>query len=94
MPYTKHARRQAQRRGIDDEVVELTLAHGEASRAGSDCHLYHIPRRVLKSLQADVPPMLWRRYRDRLARAAVIEAGDGSIVTVMHRLRSRKAGQR
>lgn len=94
MTYTKHAHRQAQKRGIDDEVVEITLAHGESSPAGADCHRYQIPRRSLTSVKADVPPILWRRYRDRLTRAVVIEANDGSIVTVMHQLRSRKPKRR
>lgn len=86
MKLTKHARKQAQRRGIATDAIDLILSYGEDTNAGHGCRLLRIPRRELPFVGSECPPMLWRRYRDRLRRMATVVSGeDQKIVTVMHR---------
>jgi hypothetical protein len=86
MKISKHARKQAQRRGIGSTEVNLVMAYGDSVSAGRGCQLCRISRQELNYLAGECPPMLWRRYRDRLQRLAAVVASDsGEVVTVMHR---------
>lgn len=86
MKLTKHAMKQAQRRGITSEVIELVMEYGNDVQAGHGCRLFRIPRREIRFVESECPPMLWRRYRDRLrSMATVVSHADQKVVTVMHR---------
>ena len=86
MKLTKHAKKQAQRRGIETDAIDLILSYGEDAQAGHGCSLMRIPRRELPFMKSECPPMLWRRYRDRLRGIATVITHDGQqVVTVMHR---------
>lgn len=86
MKLTKHAMRQAQRRGIASEAIELVMAYGDEVQAGHGCRLFRISSREIRFVESEFPPMLWRRYRDRLrSMATVVSHADQKVVTVMHR---------
>lgn len=86
MKLTKHAKKQARRRGIDADAIDLILSYGEDAKAGHGCSLMRISRRELPFVESECPPMLWRRYRDRLrAMATVVNHEGQQVVTVMHR---------
>lgn len=86
MKLTNHARKQAQRRGIDAEALDLVLSFGEDAKAGRGCRLYRLPQKEIRYLAEECPPMLWRRYRDRLhSIATVVDNDDQNIITAMHR---------
>ena len=86
MKLTKHARRQAQRRGIEIGAIDLVISLGEEIRAGGGRHIYRLPYRELEYLAEECPPMLWRRYRDRIRCLAAVTSSDGqTVVTAMHR---------
>ena len=86
MKLTKHAMKQAQRRGIEPEAIDLVLSYGEDIQAARGCRIYRLPYRELQYLAEECPLMLWQRYRDRLRRlAVVVDPAAQSVVTAMHR---------
>lgn len=86
MKLTKHARRQAQRRGISEELVELVIAYGDEIKGARSARLYRLPLKEMRFLAEECPPMLWRRYRDRLRTVtAVVDTSDAHVLTTMHR---------
>jgi len=86
MKLTRHAKRQAQRRGIETGAIDLMLSHGEDIQAKGGCRIYRLPYKELRYLEEECPPMLWRRFRDRLHRmATVVHPETQTVVTVMHR---------
>ena len=88
MKTTKHASRQAQKRGIEDKLSELVLEYGDDFKAGRNCRIFRISRTEAKFLKTECPPMLWRRYRDKLLKvASVVDRADDTLITTMHRYR-------
>lgn len=86
MKLTRHAKQQAQRRGIRSEALELIMEHGEDHGAGDGCQLYRIPRGQMKFIAAECPKALWKRYQDRIGKMAlVVNESDQVVVTAMHR---------
>ena len=61
---------QAQRRGIDRELLDLVLHYGHEIKGTGGTRFYRIPYKELPFLAEECPPMFWRRYRDRLRRIA------------------------
>ena len=86
MKFTKHAKKQAQRRGIDNNEINLLLSYGEDIRARHGRRLIRVPHREMQYLAKECSPMLWRQYRDRLGKLAIVVDSSGqTIVTAMHR---------
>ena len=82
-PYSNHAQLRMQQRGVRADLVSLVLERGEGSRdVGDGCRSVYIERiQVLSLLRDGVPPALLVRA----FRLSVIEAADGTIVTVINR---------
>lgn len=87
MKFTKHATKQAQRRGIREDLVDFVVGHGKEIKARSGARMYRVRRADLEFLRHECPPILWKRYRDQLRRVTPIVAPDQSIITAMHRYR-------
>ena len=88
MKITKHASRQAQRRGIKQELLELVVAYGDEFKGRQHARIYRVSRKEAQFIKAECPPMLWRRYRDRLhSVASVVAPSDDTLITTMHRHR-------
>ena len=56
MKLTRHAKKQAQRRGIRSEALDLIVEHGEDYGAGDGCQLYRISRGEMKFIGRLVTP--------------------------------------
>ncbi len=87
MKFRKHALQQGQRRGIAPEMAELIVAHGEEFNGGRGHRIYRVSRAEMSFLRNDCPPMLWKRYRDRMKNIASVVSEQQEIVTTMHRYR-------
>ena len=86
---TKHARKQAQRRGISIEAVSLIIEEADIRDwAGNGCRSLQISSKRLIQLiaQGDLEPCL----ADRVKGVSLVRASDGAIVTVMHKNRRFK----
>jgi hypothetical protein len=86
---TKHARKQAQRRGISIEAVSLIIEEADIRDwAGNGCRFLQISSKRLIQLiaQGDLEPCL----ADRVKGVSLVKASDGAIVTVMHKNRRFK----
>ena len=86
---TKHARKQAQRRGISIEAVSLIIEEADIRDwAGNGCRSLQISSKRLIQLiaQGDLEPCL----ADRVKNVSLVRASDGAIVTVMHKIRRFK----
>jgi hypothetical protein len=86
---TKHARKQAQRRGISIEAVSLIIEEADIRDwAGNGCRFLQISSKRLIQLiaQGDLEPCL----ADRVKGVSLVRASDGAIVTVMHKNRRFK----
>lgn len=82
-PYSHHAQSRMQQRGIGAELVQLVLEYGDGSRdVGDGCRSVYIERsQILDLLRIGIRPELLARA----CRVAVIEASDGTIITVINR---------
>src|SRR5262245_34575231 len=85
MKLTRHAQKQAQRRAIDTEVIELVISYGEEFKAGDGCRFYRLPLSEMRFLKHDCSEPLWRRYRDRLRKVTPLLSPGQEVVTAMHR---------
>lgn len=79
--FSSHARQRTQQRGV--RLTDIVLVLAERDReipVGSGCTALTISRRRRKELVAEgYPPCVI----DRAARLAVVQSGDGDIVTVL-----------
>lgn len=85
MKFTKHAKKQAQRRGINRELVELIVSYGADVKAGAGTRLYRLPLSEMRFLRHECSPMLWKRYRDRMQTITPLISEDQEVITAMHR---------
>ncbi len=86
---TKHARKQAQRRGISIEAVSLIIEEADIRDwSGNGCRSLQVSSKRLIQLvaQGDLEPSL----ADKVKGVSLIRASDGAIVTVMHKNRRFK----
>ena len=83
----KHARIQEQRRGISPNAVALVLGYGDELKANRHRRMVRLKKRDLLELQNDVPEILWKKFRDTIARTVPLLGNSGNIITVMHRFR-------
>jgi len=85
MKWSKHAMRQAQRRAIGPEVIDLVVTYGEEFKAGDGCRLYRLPLSEMRFLKHECSDLLWRRYRDRMQKITPLLSAEQEVVTAMHR---------
>ncbi len=90
-----HAQFRARRRGVSAEDIKLILEHGEAVKdVGSGCLETSLRRSQMAALHTAGIAV---GTLEKLARLLVIEASDGTIVTViknaLYARRSRRSGQ-
>ena len=85
MKFTKHAKKQAQRRGIDSELIELIVGFGADFKAGDGTRFYRLPVSEMRFLRHECPPLLWKRYRDRMQRVTPLVSEGQEVITAMHR---------
>ena len=82
MGYSNHAKVQAQRRGISQELVEIIDAYGEEIKSNRQCKILRLGKREIDEIKNDFSP-LWRTFRDKSGVVLVIsESGDK--VTAKH----------
>lgn len=75
---TLHAAIRTKQRAIPTEQIDLIVRFGEEYDAGCGHIAYFVGRRTVK-------PFLGRGIRiDSVCNKAVVESGDGAVVTVMH----------
>ena len=87
MKLTKHAQKQAQRRGIDTKLIDFIVSHGAETHAGDGCRYYRISRHEMSAVRRECPAELWKRYRDRLHQITPLVSQEQEVVTTMHRYR-------
>lgn len=86
---TKHARKQAQRRGISIEAISLIVEEADIREwSGDGCRSLQVSSKRLIQLiaQGDLDPCL----ADKVKGVRLIRASDGAIITVMHKNRRFK----
>jgi hypothetical protein len=86
---TNHARKQAQRRGISIEAVNLIIEEADIRDwSGDGCRSLQVSGKRLGQLiaQGDLEPCL----AERVNGVSLVRASDGVIVTVMHKIRRFK----
>lgn len=85
MGYSKHAKVQAQRRGISNALVETVDIYGEEIKSNRRCRILRLSKNGIDELKYDNLP-LWKLYRDRCGVAVVVsEAGDKITVKHQHK---------
>lgn len=82
MGYSVHAKVQAQRRGISQELSEVVSTYGEEIKSDRKCRILRLGRNEIDELKHDHLP-LWRRYRDRCGVTLVV-SDRGDKVTAKH----------
>jgi len=82
MFFTKHANKQAQRRCIPIEAIELLLDYARIEPAGHGAERYHFDRRTWSQAAKALGPEL--RRREKFRNAYIIMA-DGRLVTAAWR---------
>lgn len=84
MAYSKHATKQAQRRGISSEYVEIINELGVDIKSNRGCRIRRIPYAEMNGMKYD-NPVMWKRYRDK--KATTVLSRDNDVVTVKHQYR-------
>lgn len=82
MYLSKHAVTRMQQRAIDEEIVDLLLAHGSHFYSGG-AEIYMLARRTREYMASRnfVPVNMLEKLRD----AYIVVANDGTIITAGHR---------
>jgi len=86
---TKHAQRQAQRRGISAETINLVYEEADIRDwSGDGCRSLQITRKRLFQMVArgNLKPCL----AEKASGISLVMASDGAIVTVMHKTKRSK----
>lgn len=91
MVLTKHAAKQAQRRGVNSDWIDCVLQYGDEFKGGGGCSLFRISAKEQRFLRSEIPAE-WRRVRDH-SQVALVLTGN-VVVTVMHRIRPFKKSAR
>jgi len=91
MQLTSHAVKQAQRRGINADLIDCIFQYGEEYKAGGGCSLYRISAKEQRFLKSE-NPQDWKSRRDHHQVALVLNRD--VIITVMHRVKPLKKSNR
>ncbi len=85
---SRHAETRASQRAISMSLIEVVVNYGCEQRSRGATK-YFIPKKDWKYVLAELPPL--SSSRDRLS-VNVIQADDGTVVTVAHCYRRRRKG--
>ena len=84
MQLTQHARARMQQRAINEAVLELLYTHGRYVERGKSGSIIHFDKRARDLIRKRKSRTEYARIEHKLD-AYVVEASDGSILTVGHR---------
>lgn len=81
MRYSNHAKQQSQRRGINQELIDIVELYGEEIKSNRGCRIIRVRRKEVKEVRSDFAP-IWRQYRDKF-KISIVISGETRI-TVKH----------
>jgi len=84
MQLTKHAQTRMQQRGITENILDLLYTYGRHVERGSAGALLHFDKRARELIRKSTSRKEYARIEQKL-NAYIVEAADGSVVTVGYR---------
>jgi hypothetical protein len=87
--YTAHALARMRQRAIDPRAVECIVDFGRAEHQPGGSSIVYLDREAQQRIRRELGDALLRRLGKRVG-AYVVLNGDGTVVTVGHRLRRVK----
>jgi hypothetical protein len=85
MNLSNHAKTQAQRRGIEQSVVNYVVEYGQRSHAGKGAVRCYFTKKSRKLLEQELPPKDFAKINDKELKCFAVLAEDNDlIITVGH----------
>jgi hypothetical protein len=90
MQITQHAHTRMQQRGLSKFILDLLYSYGRFVERGKAGVIVHFDKRAREFIRKSLPRKEYARIEPKL-NAYVVEAPDGSIITVGYRNKSIRA---